>query len=205
MCSDPSLEFEAMIQSARSQSDSLVDLLEKYRPLLYRIAGQHLRPDVRVRVDMSDIVQETMILATRRFEQFTQNSEIDFRVWVEGLCRHAIDEAHRKHVGAEKRTVRRETHLQKRSQSGRSGVCDITGTNTTPSQRVVRCETGEALRAHLDKLTGLQAQAVRMRYFEQLSTKEIAHRLDCSLEATAGLLKRGLRKLKQLIESESRL
>ena len=205
MSSDPSSDFETRIQSARSRSGSLLDLLESYKPLLYRIAGQRLTPELRVRSDMSDVVQETMVLATRSFEQYEGESETEFRVWIEGLCRHVVNEAYRKHVVAKKRTVNRERHFEPRPDGSCTGAGEPAAERTTASQHAMRRETGETLRTHLDRLPGLQGEAVRMRYLEQLPVEEIARRLDRSVGAAAGLIKRGIKTLKDMIESESRL
>ena len=56
----------------------------------------------------------------------------------------------------------------------------------------------------LGKLPQDQREALRLRYLEGKTLLEIAERLDRSEMAVAGLLKRGLRSLRDLGGTESR-
>jgi RNA polymerase sigma-70 factor (ECF subfamily) len=60
----------------------------------------------------------------------------------------------------------------------------------------VRAEAALALLDALHSLPETQAEAIRLRYLEGLTLAEIVDRMDKSETAVAGLLKRGLAKLR---------
>ena len=68
----------------------------------------------------------------------------------------------------------------------------------------MRGEQAVRLAMLLGKLPQDQREALRLRYLEGKTLLEIAERLDRSEMAVAGLLKRGLRSLRDLGGTESR-
>ena len=73
---------------------------------------------------------------------------------------------------------------------------------TSPSQRVVRGEQAERLATALASLPEDQRTAVVLKHFHDQSLAQIAEQLDRSTLAVAGLLKRGLKKLRQVMDGE---
>ena len=73
------------------------------------------------------------------------------------------------------------------------------GSTTSPSRRVMREEAALAMLDALAQLPENQAEAVRLRYMEGLSLAEICERMGKTEMAAAGLLKRGLRKLREIM------
>jgi RNA polymerase sigma-70 factor (ECF subfamily) len=55
----------------------------------------------------------------------------------------------------------------------------------------------------MDQLPETQREALRLRYVEGLSLKEIAEKMDKTEMAAAGLLKRGLQSLRELMLTDS--
>ena len=70
---------------------------------------------------------------------------------------------------------------------------------TTPSQQAVRNENAGKLAAALAKIPESQRQAIVLKHFHNKPLAEIAVELDRSELAVAGLLKRGLQKLRELM------
>ena len=69
--------------------------------------------------------------------------------------------------------------------------------SSSPSQRMMRDEAAVVLAICLEQIPETQRQAIRMRYLEGMSLKEISERIEKSEMAVAGLLKRGLRALRE--------
>jgi RNA polymerase sigma-70 factor (ECF subfamily) len=69
----------------------------------------------------------------------------------------------------------------------------------------MRDEVAASLAISLKRLPETQAEAIRLRYLEGCSLRDIAERMNKSELAVAGLLKRGLRSLRDelVIDSES--
>jgi len=69
--------------------------------------------------------------------------------------------------------------------------------SSSPSQRMMRDEAAVVLAICLEQIPETQRQAIRMRYLEGMSLKEISEKIEKSEMAVAGLLKRGLRALRE--------
>jgi RNA polymerase sigma-70 factor (ECF subfamily) len=63
----------------------------------------------------------------------------------------------------------------------------------------MRNETAAMLAAHLERIPETQQEAIRLRYVEGLSLKDISEKMGKSEMAVAGLLKRGLRSLREFL------
>jgi RNA polymerase sigma-70 factor (ECF subfamily) len=63
----------------------------------------------------------------------------------------------------------------------------------------MRDEAAVVLASCLDKIPETQREAIRMRYLEGMSLKSISDRTGKSEMAVAGLLKRGLRALREVM------
>ena len=62
---------------------------------------------------------------------------------------------------------------------------------------MMRDEASVVLATCLEQIPETQREAIRMRYLEGMSLKEISERIEKSEMAVAGLLKRGLRALRE--------
>jgi len=79
----------------------------------------------------------------------------------------------------------------------------LPGGITSPSGVAVREEAVVAMMEALHQLPENQAEAIRLRYMEGLPLKEIVERMGKSETAVAGLLKRGLQKMRTLLDTGS--
>ena len=78
------------------------------RPRLLRLIEIRIPATLVRRVDAEDVVQETLAIASRRFEEFLQQRKVPVFVWLRGLAIERLIELQRRHLGAEKRSVNRE-------------------------------------------------------------------------------------------------
>jgi RNA polymerase sigma-70 factor, ECF subfamily len=201
--SDSPSALDVHIREAREDRSALARLLESYRPFLEVAAKQALVGAVNARCDVSDVVQETMLEATRDFDGFAGRSEPEFSAWLKGIHRRNLVEVLRRHVGAEKRSLRRERRLLVAEGSASFRWCEPVARQTSASQRMIRGEKALRLAALIELLPEAQRDAVILRHLEGLSLEEIADRLGRSLSATAGLIKRGLQGLRKVMSEDS--
>ena len=73
---------------------------------------------------------------------------------------------------------------------------------STPSAKARRHETEEELPAAIEGLPDDQREAVQLRHLEGWSLKQLAEHFGRSEVAVAGLLKRGMQKLRELLDDE---
>jgi DNA-directed RNA polymerase specialized sigma24 family protein len=73
----------ALLKLARNgDQEALGRLLEDYRDYLRLLARSRVGRDLRVRLDPSDLVQETLLEAQRDFRQFLGASDAELGVWL---------------------------------------------------------------------------------------------------------------------------
>ncbi|MEQ1828007.1 MAG: sigma-70 family RNA polymerase sigma factor [Pirellula sp.] len=176
------------------------ELLNRFRPYLNVIAQRLLDERLQGRMDFADIVQTTFLEASRDFEAFRGDTVESLLAWLRNILRNNVSTAHQHHLAAQKRSARKESVLRISSESGGSslGLADILPSeSSTPSQRLMRDEASVVLAACLEQIPESQRDAIRMRYLEGMSLKQISDRIGKSEMAVAGLLKRGLRALRE--------
>ncbi|MCI0690014.1 MAG: hypothetical protein L0Y54_22685, partial [Sporichthyaceae bacterium] len=86
-------------------------LLELHRPYLQQLVQLRLDPRLRPRVDPSDVVQEAQLEALRRRDDYLRQPAMPFRLWLRQLARDRVLMLRRRHLGAERRSLRREVDL----------------------------------------------------------------------------------------------
>jgi RNA polymerase sigma-70 factor (ECF subfamily) len=195
---DPSLTNVADLLSRARAGDASAagELLEKYRPYLRVIAQRLLDQNLAARLDASDLVQQTCLSVLGRLPQFDGHDEAQFIAWLRTIHEHNIADAVRDHLKTAKRDAGREVALDAEQLAAQLRA-------SSPSQRVLVGESAARLAAALQDLPGDQREAVRLRYLEGRSLAEIAERMERSVVAAAGLVKRGLIQLRKLMSDES--
>jgi RNA polymerase sigma-70 factor (ECF subfamily) len=173
-------------------------LLEQYRGYLLMLAHRYLDDRLRRRIDPSDIVQHTYLEVQRDLHAFRGTTPAEFAGWIRNILKHNVATAIARHVSAKKRSIGREVNLANDSNAG-NWVAQMPGSTTSPSKRLIRKEAEVAMLDALTRLPESQAEAVRLRYMEGLTLAEICERIGKSETAAAGLLKRGLRKLRDIM------
>jgi RNA polymerase sigma-70 factor, ECF subfamily len=125
--------------------------------------------------------------------------------WLCQLAERRIIDAHRKYIGAQKRSAQREVGLQTPGAgSDRQGLIDVlVASITSPSGAFSRGQREFELLKALDELPDEARDALKMRYVENLPSKEIAEKLGKSDGATRVLLSRSLDRLQQKLSGNS--
>ena len=119
------------------------------------------------------------------------------------MLKNNVATAVTRHVTTQKRSLAREVDASPGPNDSAGGwIQQLPGSTTSPSGVAIREEAVVALLNALHELPETQAEAVRLRYMEQLSLAEIVERMGKTDTAVAGLLKRGLKKLRTIMNSE---
>lgn len=195
------LDSQEILALAKQGDESAKgELLNRFRPYLNVIAQRHLDERLQSRLDYADVVQITFLEATRDFDDFRGESVESLLAWLRNILRNNVSTAHQQHLTAQKRSARKEVILRVSSDSGGNslGLQDmVLSESSSPSQRMMRDEASVVLATCLEHIPETQREAIRMRYLEGMSLKEISERIEKSEMAVAGLLKRGLRALRE--------
>lgn len=189
-------------RTLKGDSEAFGELLEDYRAYLTVLARRFLDIRVKGRVDETDIVQITFLEAQRDLHAFRGTQIEELLGWLRNILRNNVSSAHQKHLYTQKRSAGREVTNSPKD-SG-PALTDLAPAETTsPSQRVMRDEAAVFLANCLEDLPETQREALRLRYVEGCSLKEIAEKMDKTEMAAAGLLKRGLQALRSRMISDS--
>ena len=166
------------------------DDLGRFREYLCLVARLEVSAGLRSRVDLSGVVQETLLDAHRSPPR--DRTEAQTAAWLKAILLHNLaDEARRR--GAVKRDEARERSLQSPDGRAIDPVSDL----SSPSRRAIRDEELLELARALETLPEAQRRAVEMHHLQARPLAEIAEDLGTTKAAVAGLLHRGLKALRE--------
>jgi RNA polymerase sigma-70 factor (ECF subfamily) len=185
----------------RHNPAALAAFLEERRPALIAFIEGRLGSTLRGKVDPQDIAQEVAIKALRELPQTDLGDRNPFG-WLCHLAEQCVIDAHR-HFTASKRAAGRELPGNVPAGEGSQDLIALLAASmTTPTQAAVRDEREIRLRTAIATLPEEHREALRLRYVEGLSTKEVAARLKKSDVATRVLLTRLIHRLQELLDSD---
>ena len=185
-------------QALAGNESGVVELFEHYRPRLKRLVLLRMHPQVQARLDASDVLQETFLEMVRRLPAYAENRRMPFFLWLRWLTSERLDQLHRKHLGAEMRTVFRElTPIASPVPDGSifNIASQLAGDFTSVDRNLLKEEVHCKLMSALEQMEPKDREIVGMRHFEELSTEEIAEVLQLT---RSGVLKRYMRAIRRL-------
>jgi RNA polymerase sigma-70 factor (ECF subfamily) len=168
--------------------------LERQRSYLLLLARLQVGPALRHKLDLSGVVQQTLWEAHQAAEQVQVEQ---WTAWLRRVLAHNLADALRK-LAAGKRDVRRERSLEAALDESASRIEGwLAAQQSSPSQALQRQEQLAALMEALAQLPEAQREALVLRHCENWSLADISRHLQRTPAAVAGLLKRGLKQLRQ--------
>jgi RNA polymerase sigma-70 factor (ECF subfamily) len=185
-------------------SDARGRLLACHRDRLRRMVACRLDRRLAARVDPSDVVQEVLAEADRKLDRYLRDRPLPFLAWLRQLASEHLITLHRRHVRAQKRSVRREEPgiLALPEESAAELAGRLASSATSPSQRAVRQELRQRLQQALHQLPEHDREVLVLRQLEQLSVAEAAEVLGISAGAVKVRHLRALERLRALIDVE---
>jgi RNA polymerase sigma-70 factor, ECF subfamily len=173
--------------------------LEKYRPYLALLVRHRLDGRLQGKVDASGVVQQTLWEAHQGLKDFRGTTEPEVAAWLRQiLVRNLTDEVRK--LAAGKRDLARERSLEQAVEQSASNLAAwLAQEQSSPSQQAVRHEQTLELAAALARLPQDQRTAVELHHLEGYSLVEVGRQMQRSKEAVAGLLFRGLKRLRELL------
>ncbi len=172
-------------------------VLEGYRGYLRTIARLQLDHRVRGLLDPSDVVQQTMLKAHENWDQFRGRTDAERAGWLRQILANQLADAARRRGWKEARGRSLEADLEASSRrlEGWLAVDDA----SSPSVRVSRQEQLLRLAAALEQLPEDQRQAIELCHLQGMTVKDACEAMGRSPASVAGLLRRGLKALRNLL------
>jgi RNA polymerase sigma-70 factor, ECF subfamily len=189
-------------QAKRGDGQAVEALLAAHRESVRRMIDLRLDPAIMQRVDASDVVQEVLLEASRRLQEFLKKPVMPFHLWLRHIAKDHIIDAHRKHHQAKKRGVDREQPLARPGWAEQSSL-DLAGQlfdqELTPASAAIRHELERRLHDALAQLDDDDREMILMRHFEQLANQEVAGALGLTEAAASMRYLRAIRRLRDLM------
>ncbi|HEV8060255.1 MAG TPA: sigma-70 family RNA polymerase sigma factor [Gemmataceae bacterium] len=194
-----SQETQELLDRARKGDGNAVEqLLGQFRESLRRMIALRLDPALTARLDASDVVQDVLVEASRRMDDYLHSSTMPFHLWLRHIAKDHVIDAHRKHRKAQRRSIDREQSLVPRGLAENSSI-DLMGQildqEMTPASAAIRQELEQRLAQAIGKLEEDDREIILMRLYEQLSNQEIATLYGLSEPAAAMRYLRAVRRL----------
>jgi RNA polymerase sigma-70 factor (ECF subfamily) len=176
--------------------------LEWFRDQLRLLARAELDARLQGKIDPSDVVQQTLLEAYQARDQFRGKSEAELAAWLRRILAHNLADVVRCY-GAAARDVALERSLEASLAESASRLdAWLADERSSPTQQVVRQEQLGRLYEALRQLPEEQRIAVEGKHLQGLSVDEISQQMGRTTAAVGGLLRRGLRRLRELLQNE---
>jgi RNA polymerase sigma-70 factor (ECF subfamily) len=150
----------------------------------------------------ADVVQDALLEATRRFDEWRAQVRYPLHVWLRLLTAQALINAERR-ARREKRDCGRERELdeERPSVTPRAAADCLLSTHTSPTEAARRAELRERVAAALEQIDAFDREIIALRQFEQLSNEEAAAELGISPSAATKRFTRALQRLRPALRS----
>jgi RNA polymerase sigma-70 factor, ECF subfamily len=205
MWPDSSQTQELLARARQGEPPAIGELLDRHREALRRMIDLRMDRVVQRRVDASDIVQDVLMEANRRLDEYLKNPAMPFHLWLRHIAHDRLIDAHRRHRQAARRSIDREQSLvaaRYLDQSTLDLAAQIADRELTPAAAATWAELQRRFQAALDTLDEQDQEVVLMRHFEHLTNSEVAQSLGLS-EAAAGMrYLRAMRRLREVLDEK---
>lgn len=196
---------ELLVGAREGDADAVDQLLDRHRDSLRRMIGMRLDQRLRQRIDVSDVVQDVLVEANRRLQDYLANPVMAFHLWIRQIAKDRIIDAHRRHRVSAKRSVDREQPLAKGpvDQSTIQLAAQLCDPELTPAAAATQRELAMFVQGAIERLDDRDREIILMRHYEQLGNQEIAASLDLTEPAASMRYLRALKKLRKLLDEQT--
>jgi RNA polymerase sigma-70 factor (ECF subfamily) len=177
--------------------------LNDYRGYLHLLARLQLNPRLHSNLDPSDVVQQTLLKAHENLNQFRGQSEAELATWLRKILTNTLIDALRRcrarspEAGLERSLERAVEQSSVRLEAWLAADC------SSPSEQAVHHEQLRQLSEALNQLPADQQLALELKHLQGCSVEDISLQMGRSKSAVGGLLRRGMKRLRELMEVSS--
>lgn len=169
---------------------------ESFRNYLHLLGLAQLDQDLIDKVDLSGVVQTTMLEAFQHTAG-VPTDEQDQRIWLRRLFLNNLLDSLRK-LRTQKRDIGSEVPLDRPIGNSESRLqASLASEESTPSVKAIRNEQADLLLQAIAELPAAQRQAIQLYHLQSLSLLEISCRMDRPKGAIVALIYRGMQSLRE--------
>ncbi|MBL8892261.1 MAG: sigma-70 family RNA polymerase sigma factor [Planctomycetaceae bacterium] len=181
------------------------ELLERHRDAVRKLIRMRLDQRIQRRVDVSDVLQDVLVEANRRLQDYITNPGMSFHLWLRQIAKDRMIDAFRRHRGSAKRSVDRELSLTAPRGNDQSSIMlaqRLQDHELTPATAAAQKEMAQKVEQAIGKLGEADYEIVVMRHYEQLSNREVAEALNLTEPAASMRYLRAIKRLRTLMEED---
>jgi RNA polymerase sigma-70 factor, ECF subfamily len=180
--------------------------LEEYRNYLCLLARIQIAPldaNLRARLEASDVVQDALLKAHQAHDQLQGNSEGETTSWLRRILANTLVDAIRK-LRSGARDVRLEQSLEgSLEQSSARLEALLADEHSSIGEREAREARLRRLAHVLAQLPADQRTAVELMHLHGQAVAAISQQMGKTQSAVGGLLRRGLKKLREMLAADA--
>lgn len=203
--------LELLARARAGQPDALGELCNLYRNYLRMVVRTGLGPKLRELVELSDVVQETLVEVVRQFPQFTGQTEAALVGWLRRLVSQKLADLGRYHSRVKRAAGTQAVPLDaplgggaglKNEDGAAAGsLLDVLAlSQTSPSEAASKRELIVLLADALTSLPVDQAEAIWLYSAEGVSFDALGEHMGISRKAAKGKYARGLANLRRSLK-----
>ena len=192
---------ELLLGAGQGESSAVNQLLDRHRDGLRNMIKARMDQKLARRVDASDVVQDVMLEASQRLDDYIRDPKLPFGLWLRQMAQDRIIDLHRRHRVAMRRSLDREQQRgpMLQDKSSLELVAQLRDPELTPAAATLRKELHERFVEAIDRLEDEDREILLMRHFEQLTNSEAAELLGLSQPAAGMRHLRALRRLREVL------
>ena len=177
-----------------SNTDNSLRQLQDFRSFLIRQA-RGVTLQFQGKFDSSDIVQETLMEAFLELEKFRGSTNGELAKWLSRMLAHNIADTGRA-LRRQKRNIEREQSLDNEEHPWMRGTGELPIQDPSPSLCAENAESMLHITKAISELPENQQSVIVLHHLQGLTLNEVAERTGKTTASVAGLLHRGLNKLR---------
>jgi RNA polymerase sigma-70 factor, ECF subfamily len=193
--------------AAQNDQAAISKLMAMYRAKLKKMVSVRMDGRLSARVDPSDVVQETLMVAIRQLPDFLKDRPVAFYPWLRAVAMNRLVDLHRRHITAQKRSVRREQDKVKQylpDESRMQLARQLVHPASSPASKLERAELEKRTSDALAELPAGEREVLVLKYLEELSTGDIAAVLNVAERTVWRRHARAIEQLSALLSADSR-
>jgi RNA polymerase sigma-70 factor (ECF subfamily) len=176
-------------------------LFEASRNFMGLVARAQVESWLRVKVDASDLVQQTLLEAHRDFAHFQGESQQEWLAWLRRILSHNAADFIRRYGRTAKRRRGREVPLPLLDDTA-AGAAEPAAPIATPSQEFLQADLELEVSTALAELPPDYQEVIMLRNLQRLSFNEVAQRMGRTRPAVQMLWMRAIKKLQETVQGE---
>ena len=187
-------------RSACGEDAARQELLARHRGRLRRMIGVRLDRRLLARLDPSDVVQEVLMEAHDKLNDYLRDRPIPFYPWLRQIAWQRLVKIHQAHHARKRRVTREGPALPNLPDDSVWELAErLAVSGTSPSRHVLREELRLRVRGALGRLGERDREVLVLRYLEQMPLGEIAAVLGTTEGAVKARHARALLRLEALL------